>query len=156
MRIQDNTFIKPLPTDDLLQKREQRWRVTLPEDYRNFLTKNNGGIPIEMSFACNDHSYAVTRFLCVLENYKDSKFGWYDIGVVVSQIEERLTDNLDLIGVEVLPIAELFGGDYVCLDYRADKHNPSVCVWSHEGSGEFAPVTHKVANSFSEFLTSLR
>lgn len=155
MNIQENTVVFPLPEEDLLHKREQRWHVTLPEDYRNFLTKYNGGVPNEKSVVCNNHSYAVTRFLCVLEHYKDSQFGWYDISVVVSQIEERLTDNLDLIGVEVLPIAELFAGDYVCLDYRADKNNPSICVWSHEESDEFDPVTYKVADSFTDFIAML-
>lgn len=90
-----------------------------------------------------------------MENYKDSQLGWYDISVVISQIEERLTDNLDLIGVEVLPIAELFAGDYVCLDYRTNKNAPSVCVWSHEKSGEFEPVTYKVADTFAEFIEML-
>lgn len=156
MTIQEKTIITPLPTVDLLHKREQRWHITLPKDYRDFIIKNNGGVPNDLSFVCNNHSYAVARFLCVLENYKDSQFGWYDISVVVSQIEERLTDNLDLIGVEVLPIAELFAGDYVCLDYRADKNSPSICVWSHEESGEFAPVTYKVADSFAEFLSMLK
>lgn len=60
-----------------------------------------------------------------------------------------------MIGVEVLPIAELFAGDYVCLDYREDKENPFICVWSHEESGDFEPVTHKVANTFSEFVQML-
>ena len=122
---------------------------------RNFLMENNGGVPDELSFVCNNHSYAITRFLCAMENYKDSQLGWYDINVVISQIEERLTNNLDLIGVEVLPIAELFAGDYVCLDYRTNKNAPSICVWSHEESGEFEPVTYKVADAFAEFIEML-
>lgn len=65
------------------------------------------------------------------------------------------TDNEDLIGVEVLPIAELFAGDYVCLDYRKSREKPSICVWSHEESEDFAPVTYKVADTFSEFVEML-
>lgn len=155
MNIQENTVIFPLPDVNLLGKREQRWNVVLPEDYRDFLTKYNGGVPKEKTFVSNNHSYALTRFLCVLENYKDSQFGWYDISVIVTQIEERLTDNIDLISVELLPIIELFAGDYVCLDYRDDKSKPSICVWSHEESGEFDPVTYKVADSFTEFISLL-
>lgn len=156
MTIQENTIITPLPTVALLQMREEKWHITLPNDYRDFLMKNNGGVPNELSFICNSHSYAVTRFLCVLEDYKNSQLGWYDISVVVSQIEERLTDNLDLIGVEMLPIAELFAGDYICLDYRTDKNNPSICIWSHDQSAEFAPVTYPVADSFAKFLSMLK
>lgn len=86
---------------------------------------------------------------------EDVKSGWYDISVVESQIGERLTDNEDLIGIEVLPIAELFVGDYVCLDFRKGIEYPSVCVWSHEESGEFDPITYRIADSFSEFIDML-
>ena len=109
----------------------------------------------EKSFECNKHNYAVTRFLCILKNVQETQNGWYDISVVESQIGERLTDNESLIGVEVLPIAELFAGDYVCLDYRKSKEKPSICVWSHEESEDFAPVTYKVADTFSEFVEML-
>ncbi len=110
--------------------------------------KYNGGIPNEKSFECNKHNYAITRFLCILRNVQEDSKGGYDISVVESQIGERLTDNEDLIGVEVLPIAEVFAGDYLCLDYRADKTEPSICVWSHEESEDFTPITYKVADTY--------
>ena len=152
MNFKKDTIIKPLPTEELIGIREKQWRLILPSDYKDFVKNYNGVIPEEKSFLCNGRSYSITRFLCVLDNHRDTSSGWYDISVVESQIGERLTDNEDLIGVEVLPIAELFAGDYVCLDFRNDKTNPLVCVWSHEESGEFSPVTYKVANSFSDFL----
>ena len=156
MTIQDDTIIQPLPIDELLAEKERKWRLVLPADYRNFVVKYNGGIPNEKTFECNKHCYAVTRFLCILKNFQDTQNGWYDISVVASQIGERLTDNEDLIGEEVLPIAELFAGDYVCLDYRQNKEEPSVCVWDHEASGECAPVTYHVADTFPEFIAMLR
>lgn len=156
MTIQENTVVQPLPSAELLTDKERKWRLTLPADYRDFIIKYNGGIPNEKSFECNKHNYAITRFLCILKNIQESQYGWYDISVVESQIGERLTDNEDLIGIEVLPIAELFAGDYVCLDYRENKEKPCVCVWSHEESGEFEPITYKVADTFSEFLGILR
>ncbi len=156
MTIQSNTIIHPIPTDELLKEKERKWRLILPMDYRNFIINYNGGIPNEKMFECNGHGYAVTRFLCVLKNIRETQDGWYDISVVESQIGERLTDNEDLIGVEVLPIAELFGGDYVCLDYRINKENPSVCVWNHEESDDFDPVTYKVTDSFAQFIEMLK
>ena len=155
MTIQENTVIQPIPSAELLAEKEQKWRLVLPTDYRDFIVNYNGGIPNEKSFESNGHNYAITRFLCILKNVKESPDGWYDISVVESQIGECLTDNEDLIGVEILPIAELFAGDYVCFDYREDKEKPCICVWSHEESGEFEPVTYKVANTFSEFLQML-
>lgn len=155
MKIQENSVVQPIPSEELLLEKERKWRLTLPEDYRKFIVEYNGGIPEQKSFECNGHSYAVTRFLCIIKNYRENSYGAYDISVVESQIGECLTDNEDLIGIEVLPIAELFGGDYVCIDYRERKDAPSVCVWSHEESDEFEPVTYKVSNSFSEFIELL-
>ncbi len=54
-----------------------------------------------------------------------------------------------------MPISSVFAGDFVCLDFRIDKNNPSVCIWSYEESGEFEPVTYNVADSFTEFLEIL-
>ncbi len=152
VRIQEGSVIFPLPDEEALKKREKKWRLTLPETYREFLMKYNGAVPKDGSFFCNGRTYCVTRFLCVLDLVSDSPFGQYDISVVESQIGERLTANEDLIGVELLPIAELFGGDYVCLDYRDGRAEPAVCVWSHEESGEFEPVTYEVAGRFEGFI----
>lgn len=156
MTIQDNTVVEPVPSNELLAEKEQKWRVVLPKDYRNFIMNYNGGIPNEKSFECNKHNYAITRFLCVLKNIQENKNGWYDISVIESQIGERLTSNEELIGVEVLPIAELFGGDYVCLDYRESKAEPCICVWNHEESEEFAPITYRIADTFEKFIKILK
>ncbi|WP_105122548.1 SMI1/KNR4 family protein [Streptococcus suis] len=155
MNIQDNTIILPLPTDNLIRKREEIWKVELPTDYKVFIKRGNGGVPERRTFIFQGRNYLLQRFLGLLENVSDSSLGWYDIDVVESQIGERLTDNFDLVGIEVLPIAEIFGGDYLCFDFRTDTTKPSICLWFHELSGEFAPHTEKVADSFSEFLEML-
>ena len=133
MTIQNDTIIQPIPTDELLAEKGRKWRLVLPTDYRNFIVNYNGGIPNEKSFECNKHNYAVTRFLCILKNVQETQNGWYDISVV-----------------------ESFAGDYVCLDYRKSKEKPSICIWSHEKSGDFDPVTYKVADTFSEFVEMLK
>ncbi|WP_203289910.1 SMI1/KNR4 family protein [Metabacillus sp. cB07] len=155
MKIKHNTIVKPLPTDELIKKHEKFWRLKLPESFLRFIKENNGAEIDDGTFEYSNRGYAVERFLCMLDDIEDNANGIYDIDVVFTQIGERLTDNEDLLGAEVLPIASIFAGDFVCLDYRADKNNPSVCIWSHEESGEFDPVTYKVADSFSEFLNIL-
>ena len=147
--------ILPLPDETLIQKEESMWRIKLPSDYRNFLMKNNGGTPNKQEFKYKNHTYMVESFLCILQNSENSEYGFYDIDVVLTQIDDRLTNNEDLIGCELLPIAELFAGDYLCLDFTKNADNPSLCIWEHEKSGELEPVTYKVADSFSEFLTLL-
>ena len=160
--IRENTIIQPVPTIDLLQEKERKWRLHLPDDYKHlpddyksFIMKYNGAIPDKTSFVCDNHSYVIERFLCILKNASDNQNGWYDISVVESQIGERLTSNEDLIGVEVLPIAALFAGDYLCLDFREKMQIPEVCVWSHDESEDLSPITYKIADSFSAFLEIL-
>ncbi|MFC0271842.1 SMI1/KNR4 family protein [Metabacillus herbersteinensis] len=143
-RINTQTIIYPLPDQELLSKEEQAWKVKLPNDYADFIKKNNGVTPIDNSFTFDNHGYLIERFLCILKEPDKSNDGMYDIDVILTltltltltQIEDRLTDNEDLVGVEILPIAVLFAGDFLCLDYREDNLNPSVCVWCHEESGE--------------------
>jgi SMI1-KNR4 cell-wall len=159
MKIDKSTLILPLPSDELFERKEKNWRLKLPEDFKSFLKENNGGKPVIDTFSCkeNGHEYAIDRFLCILENPKNNEndLGVYDIDVTLTQLEDRLTDNEDLIGAEILPIAVLFAGDFVCLDFREDNTHPCVCVWSHEESGELEPVTYMTASSFGEFISLL-
>ncbi|MED4236703.1 hypothetical protein P4689_08980 [Priestia megaterium] len=63
------------------------------------------------------------RFLCVLEDSESDHInGWYDVEVIIAQIGERLTDNEDSIGIDVIPIAALFAGDFLCLDFREARN----------------------------------
>ena len=155
MKIKRDSIIHPLPNEDLIKDCEEDWEVKLPEDYRNFLMNYGGCKVVENAF--NDASgidYVIDRFLTILADYKNDN-GWYDIDVIMSPISWRLTANEDLIGVEMLPIAVLFAGDLLCLDFRETPEAPTVCVWYHEESGDFDPVTSTVAQTFTEFLGML-
>lgn len=151
----ENNIIYPLPEDRFLMKLEKYWRVSLPEDYKKFLLKNNGLVPNKNTFDLDEKKYLVERFLCVLENTKNNLLGMYDINVVISQLDERLFFHEDVLGVELVPIAALFSGNFVCLDYKDSRDNPSVCVWNHEESYELEPAIEFVADSFTDFLAML-
>lgn len=154
MNIKTNSIING-DISQRIRKVEEYSKIKFPDSYMDFIKKYNAGVPINNEFLCNKHFYAIDRFLGFVNEYKTSPLGNYDIAVVLSQIDIRLTDNLDLIGDELIPIASLFAGDYVCLDYRQNREKPSICVWDHEESEEFAPVTYKVADTFSEFVEML-
>lgn len=153
---QDQSIIYPLPTDALLQEREVAWKVQLPEDYKKFIMRKNVFRPSKNSFSLKNRSFLIERFLCVLENTKDTPLGMYDIDVVMSQLDERLFVHEDILGFELVPIAALFGGDFVCLNYIEDPKNPSICIWYHEESYELEPSVEFVANNFTEFLDMLQ
>ena len=154
MMMIESSIAKPLPNENVISFKETRWQVKFPNAYREFLKKYNAGIPIQRFFEVGGKTFAIERFLGIIKDYKTHELGWYDIGVVESQIGERLTSNGDLIGMEVVPIAALFAGDMLCLDCAVEDPKP-VLVWLHEESGEFDPYFVKVADSFEEFLTML-
>jgi len=158
MFIKEETVIYPLPSEEDVLDEERAWRVNLPRAYRDFVKQYGGGIPEERVFLCkeNNREYAIDRFLCICPDYETIELGEYDIGVTWTQLEDRLSNNSDLIGVDLLPIAVLFAGDFICLDYRNSKSNPNICVWSHEESDIDSPVTYNVAASFEGFCSLLR
>ncbi|WP_240733022.1 SMI1/KNR4 family protein [Jeotgalibacillus sp. S-D1] len=123
MKIKRNSILQN-PTDKRISAFENYCRVTLPTTFVDFIESYNGSIPITNNFPHEDYEILIERFLCLLNNPQDDdENGWYDIEVVLSQIDTRLTDNEDLIGAELIPYAELFVGDYVCLDFREKKRS---------------------------------
>lgn len=142
------------PDEERIREIEKIWRVNLPEEFRQMLKKYNGGIPEKREFKCGNQTRMIVRFLCIKEKYTDEEYACYDINAVLTQLEERIVSNPDLVGYEIIPIAELFAGDLLCLDYRKSA-TPDVCVWFHEESGEWEPSTYKIAETFSEFMSML-
>lgn len=156
MKFKKESIVLPLPDNQIISSFEEYCEVELPEDYKEFLKVNNGAIPQANTFNHGGIEYLIERFLCLLESPEsDETYGWYDLEVVLSQIDTRLTDNEDLVGAEVIPFAALFSGDFVCLDFRGNK-KPSICIWFHEESDDFKPVTINVAEKFTEFLKMLK
>ena len=152
---QNQSIIYPLPTDALLQEREVAWRVKLPDDYKELIMRKNGFRLSKNLYSVTNRSFLIERFLCILENTKDNPLGMYDIDVVMSQLDERLFVHEDILGFELIPIAALFGGDFVCLNYVEDSEKPSICIWYHEESYELEPAIEFLANNFTEFLAML-
>ena len=153
---QDQSVIYPLPTDALLQEREVAWKVRLPEDYKEFIKNENGLIPSKRYFHFGNNEKVIDRFLAILAISGEKPEEVYDIGVVSTQLEGRIVFDEDYVGMQLIPIAALFGGDFVCLNYVKDSENPSICIWYHEESYELEPAIELVANNFAEFLDMLQ
>lgn len=141
--------------EERIKKVEAYCHVKFPDDYIIFIKEYNVGLPEAHTFMANHKNYVIERFLGFVNDYQDSPLGDYDIAVVMAPIETYLTDNPDLVGAELIPIAKLTTGDYACLDFRDNKEEPGVCVWSSTESEEFHPVTYKVTDSFLYFAESL-
>jgi len=150
--------IAPLANSDRIERLEKWCRIKLPDSYLSFLEHANCGIPqTSCSFMTGSYERVIERFLCLLDNpNSEPDKGSYEISVVITQLEDRLADDEELVGMNLIPVAALFGGDFVCLDYRENKNDPKVVVWDHEQSDELSPATEVVANSFEEFLELLQ
>ena len=156
MRQIDQSIIYPLPTDVQLQEREVVWKVKLPDDYKEFIKKENGVIPSKRYFHFRHNEKVIDRFLAILAVSGEKVEEAYDIGVVSTQLEGRIVFDEDSVGMKLIPIAALFGGDFLCLNYVEDPEHPSICIWYHEESYELEPAIEFVANNFTEFLAMLQ
>lgn len=152
----NQSIIYSLPTDALLQEREVAWRVKLPDDYKEFIKKENGVIPSKRYFHFEHNEKVIDRFLAILAISGEKTEEDYDIGVVSTQLEGRIVFDEDNVGMQLIPIAVLFGGDFVCLNYVEDSEKPSICIWYHEESYELEPAIEFLANNFTEFLAMLQ
>jgi SMI1-KNR4 cell-wall len=134
-------------TDSYVADTENMTGLDFTPDFLAFLKRYNGGTPKKRFFTLDKDLKVLEFFLCLEPDYSESDFGGTDIGVVWSQIEDRLNDYL-------VPFASVFAGDFLCFDYE-DNDEPKIVLWNHDLSDEGEPVTEPVADSFEEFLSML-
>jgi hypothetical protein len=133
---------------------ERKLGVALPEQYRRFLLRHNGGSPVPAGFRIKNEGapYAdseVDAFLAVHEGKIASFEDFFDTYKVE---EKRMPDRL-------VPIAYDPFGNVVCISVEGPDRG-AVYFWDHEhepdGPESDDSNVHPVADSFDEFLSSLR
>jgi hypothetical protein len=145
------------PSAARISRFEAYYEIRLPEDYKEFLARSNGIIPTHRCFTSCLGEQVIERFLPLLDDPNlHPEWGQYDVAVVTSQLDIRLADGSSEFGLQFIPIAELFAGDFLVLDYSWSKDAPRVALWQHEASKEFEPVTHPLCATFSDLLGLLR
>jgi hypothetical protein len=113
-----------------------------------FLKDHNGGTPRQRYFKLGRNTKVLEFFFSLVPDYEnDERFGQVDVGVVWSQIEDRLDEHL-------VPFAAVFAGDMLCFNHE-EGGPPRVVLWDHERSEEDSPVTLPVADDFASFLSLL-
>ncbi|MFE0301608.1 SMI1/KNR4 family protein (plasmid) [Priestia aryabhattai] len=158
MRIVKNSIIYPLPQDQDIAKLEGSFRVQLPNEYKEFLKRYNGCKVVDSTpLTTVNKRCEIERFLGIVKDFSDHPYGVYDIGCCESSLGEQGRNfyDEDLIGCELVPIAKLAWGDYLCLNFHYDKNNPSVDFLDYEESYECDPATSKIADTFQAFLSML-
>ncbi len=126
------------------RRTEAMLELEFTDEFLTFLDRHNGGVPLTPNFPLGKNVKVVERFLCLVKDYKTRPLGELDIGVVWSQVEDRLGEFLQ-------PFAAVFPGDLLCFDFSTSD-DPSVVLWVHDQSEEDAPSTVKVAKNFRAFL----
>ena len=147
-----DSIIQENITEELMKKRECVWRRKLPDSFKDFILKNNGGIPAER-IVIND-KYFIERFLGMVSNVSESKDGVYDINYIISKNDVYMVFDEDTIGTDLIPFAQLNHDAMLCLCYK--NETPSVVIWSLDGSLEFNPNIEKVFESFDAFLEAYK
>lgn len=134
--------------EDAVLENEEMIGLDFPPDYLDFLREHNGGVPKKKYFKMEDNTKVLEFFLCMVADVEDDEFGDSDVGVVWSEIEDRLNEWL-------VPFAAVFAGDFACFDYEKNAETPSVVLWNHDLSDTRKPVTFPIADNFQQFLSML-
>lgn len=134
-------------SEDELQALERRLNATLPQDYRRFLKRVNGGRPNPRQFEGPTGDGSVIHFFFTL----DHRSKYY-------QIVEEIQAFVDRIPPKTLPIACDPFGNLVLLDIGA-KSAGAIYFWEHEnenmeGDPWWDNISY-IAPSFSDFVDSL-
>nr|WP_289773422.1 phage portal protein [Phocaeicola sartorii] len=137
-------------TRDIINAREKKWKVVLPESFKIFMLDNNGVIPDERITI--ETGIALEKFLCIVPAIAESPNATDDIDVVITKYDEFMVFDEDSVGPDLIPFARLSGDKLLCLCY--ENKNPQIAVWSFEGSEDFSPNYKKVYSSFDEFLSA--
>jgi hypothetical protein len=110
----------------------------LPDDYREFLIRHNGGYPEPSGFRGGND--VLNFFFGLWQKHADLNY-------------ETLAHR-GFIPEGLIPIACDPGGNLVLLEI-ARPHRGRVWFWDHEQSGERDKAVSLLANSFTEFVASL-
>lgn len=124
---------------DKILSLSEKYQIDFPQDYLSYL-EEYGNDYINPSYKCIPQEAPPDTIESEFE--LDSIFGLHpDENNLIEQIESYR----DIIPEHVFPIADLPGGDLVCMD----KKTGSVYFWFHEREGI---KINKVFDSFREFI----
>lgn len=131
-------------SDDIL-KFEKNYNVSLPDEYKEFLKKNNGGIP-------NDSCFLDDRVLNFF-------FGLFNNPKLEESIEWHLNIYDDRYPSSMLPIASAGGGDLILIGIK-DEYQSKIFYWFHdfeaeESGSQYFENIEFVSNSLKEFLSMI-
>lgn len=124
---------------NIIESVEHRLQVTLPEDYKQFVLKYDGGYPSPNHFKVDGKVEIFNNLISLDENEYDN-------------IYEILEDLQDRLSAQLIPFAEDGFGNLLCFDYSADKN---IVFWDHEKNYDDFKEIIFVCSSFSNLIENL-
>lgn len=139
LEIQGNNEIL---TESRLQDFERIIGDQLPQQYREFLLKYNGGYPRPYYFIIS----------------KEQGIGmvnvFYGIGEMYDNLDKKIDIFDDIMDIGFIPVADDSGGNQICLGLT-EKYFGNVYFWIHDEDPEDMSNMYFLAKDFKEFLEKL-
>ncbi|MBK9266725.1 MAG: SMI1/KNR4 family protein [Polyangiaceae bacterium] len=131
---------------------EARWKVVLPDEYKRFLLKSNGGRPSPDVFDVPGYQFEGG----VIDSFYGLHSGEY------YQLERAYEVYLDRIPTDMVPMALDNFGNVVCIGWKGERRG-KIYFWDHEDELDENGLSRQdysnvflVANSLEEFLGKLK
>lgn len=103
-----------------LQDFEVKYNLSLPNDYKQFLTNNNGGTPNKIFFRKNDADLVVNMFFSLSDKEYNIEQYYTDMVIIGKELPEK-----------ILPIGEDGFGNIICISCK-DEDFGKMYFWDHE------------------------
>lgn len=126
---------------------EEKHNLKFPKDY-TFYLKHYG----------NDYIKEDIRFIPPIELPKIIKQTQFEIDSIYglnndeNNLDDKMNSYKDILPDDLFPIADLPGGDLICIGKQGDKYN-KIYIWFHEMEGDNAFL---VSNSFESFIDNFK
>ena len=124
---------------DTIECMEDRLQITLPDDYKQFVLKYDGGYPHPNHFKVDEKVEIFNNLVSLDENETDN-------------IYEVLEDLQNRIGDQLIPFAEDGFGNLLGFDSSAYKN---IVFWDHEKNYDDFKESTFVCSSFSSLIENL-
>ena len=143
---------QPVANEDIIEL-EEYLSVSLPDAYKEFLLRYNGGVPTPNCFRWRESSYqdsTIRQFFHIWADKAD------DIYSIEWNCANYQNDILRIPG-ELLAIGSDTSGNNVCIGIRGEAYS-KIFFWDHEkeGTGNLQDTVTLVSESFDAFLNSLQ
>lgn len=133
--------------EDDIKKIEEKYKIKLPYDFAFYLQHYG-----------NDYIKEDYRFIPSIELPQKIKQIQFEIDSIYglnndeNKIDDKIKFYKDILPIGLFPIADLAGGDLICMAMKGDNQN-NIYIWFHEMDGE---NTFMVSNSFENFVENFK